>query len=73
VDDHTEPSAATEAAEEQAFNRAHQAGRGPSDDEAEAAERAAQDPALSGDQAEVAEHYREMTERGANQEGEGKI
>ena len=51
----------------------HAADRPPTTEEDEAAERARRDPALSGDQAEVGEHYREMTERGTHQEGEGRI
>jgi hypothetical protein len=42
------------------------------EDEA-AADRARNDPELAGDQQEVAKHYREMTELGANAKGEGKI
>jgi hypothetical protein len=42
-------------------------------EEEAAADRARNDPELSGDQEKVAEHYREMTELGANTKGEGKI
>jgi len=45
----------------------------PTPDEERLAEEAAKDPEFSGDHAEVAEHYREMTERGVTQEGEGRI
>jgi hypothetical protein len=42
------------------------------DDEA-AADRAFDDPELSGDHEEVAEHYREMTGLGAHVKGEGQL
>lgn len=42
-------------------------------EEEEAAERARVDPKLSGDQQDVAEHYREMTELGAKAKGEGRL
>ncbi len=48
------------------------AGHVTPDDEA-AADRAFDDPELSGDHEEVAEHYREMTELGAHVKGEGQI
>jgi hypothetical protein len=44
----------------------HEAGRGPTPDEEAAAERADAHPD------EVAESYREMTRKGAEQEGEGR-
>ena len=47
-------------------NAPHDAGRGPTPDEEAAAERADADPA------NVREAYEEATERGANQEGEGR-
>jgi len=69
----TRPDEGTRRTEEEDAAHDHLAGRPPTGDEAQAAERAAGDPNLSGDQAEVAEHYREMTERGVDQKGEGRI
>ena len=42
-------------------------------EEEAAADRAFDDPELSGDHQEVARHYREMTELGANVKGEGQL
>ncbi|MBW3620481.1 MAG: hypothetical protein KY461_09565 [Actinobacteria bacterium] len=59
--------AATRAAEAVDARKEPSAGRGPTEDEAAAAERAAPvDP-------EVAETYQDQLERGAEQEGEGAI
>lgn len=69
----TEPDEHTEAAEQHETGAAHQADRPATTDEEAAAERALADPDLSGDQEEVAEHYRDMTERGVTSKGEGRI
>jgi hypothetical protein len=50
-----------------ASNTPHEAGRGPTPEEEAAAERADAKPE------DVREAYQESTERGANQEGEGRI
>lgn len=64
--EHTRPSDATREAEsDDAQVRSH-ADREPTKDEEEQAEKTEADP-------EVAEHEREMTERGAHQEGEGRL
>lgn len=63
--DHTRPSEETRAEEARQAGRAHEAGREPTPEEEQAAESVDPDP-------DVAEHYREMTERGARQEGEGR-
>lgn len=68
ADQPTRPDRATRDAEEDEAKAEHRPDRPPSNDEEEAAERAAEhaDP-------EVAEHYGEMAERGVNQKGEGRI
>ena len=64
--DHTRPSDATRNAErEDAATKSH-ADREPTEDEERRAESTKPDP-------EVAEHYEEMAERGANQKGEGRL
>jgi hypothetical protein len=64
--EHTKPSDATREAErEDAETKAH-ADREPTPDEEKLAEGTKADP-------EVAEHYEEMAERGANQKGEGRL
>ena len=64
--DQTRPSADTRAAErDDAQTKAH-ADREPTADEAKKAEQQKLDPS-------VAEHEKEMAERGANQKGEGRL
>lgn len=70
--DRTEPDAETEAEERGEALAAHQADRGPSSDEEAAAERGAARPDRA-DPEEVAEHYQEMSELGAEAKGEGRI
>ena len=65
-DQPTRPSSETRAAERDEAQRPRSAGREASPEEAERAESHELDP-------EVAEHEREMDERGANQKGEGRI
>jgi hypothetical protein len=62
----TKPNPATREAEHDEAQAAHVADREATDEEAELAERRPLDP-------DVAEHEREMTERGAHQEGEGRL
>jgi len=69
----TEPDKATGDAEEHEAGTAHDADRPATTDEEAAAERALHDPDLTGDMEDVAEHYREMTERGVESKGEGRI
>ena len=64
--DHTLPSSDTRAAEQQQAGKAHEAGRGPTEEEARAADSNPMDPS-------VAEHEKEMLERGASQKGEGRV
>ena len=64
--DHTKPSAETREADEDAIAAPHEAGRAASSDESAAAEQSTVD-------ADVKEHYREMTQKGAHQKGEGRI
>ena len=71
--EHTSPDRQTEEAEEAEARITSQADRQPTPEEEEAADRAAADPALSGDQAEVGKHYREMTDLGVEEKGEGRI
>jgi hypothetical protein len=65
--DPTKPNDETRAFEAEDAQTAHVPDDAPTDEEAAAAERAGDvDP-------EVAAHYEEMAERGANQKGEGRI
>lgn len=64
--DHTRPNNATRDSEVRAANASHEAGPGPDTEEEKAAE------GLSPGEG-VREHYQEMTERGANQKGEGRL
>jgi hypothetical protein len=64
--DHTKPSNETRQADETEAGTPHQADRMPTDEEAQAAEGLKTDP-------NVAQNYKEMAERGANQKGEGRI
>ncbi|HLW46026.1 MAG TPA: hypothetical protein VKR78_07395 [Acidimicrobiales bacterium] len=52
---------------------AHEPDRAPTDDEEEAADRAAEELRDSGEEASVARHYEEMARRGVEQKGEGSI
>ena len=65
--DRTRPSRKTRDEERREAKDTADAGREPTpEEEEEAADRNEPDE-------EVAEHYEEMTERGANQEGEGRV
>ena len=64
--DHTKPTSETRTAEAEEANAAHQPDREPTTDEAAAAEPVELDP-------DVAQHEKEMAERGARQKGEGRI
>jgi hypothetical protein len=66
MSDHTMPSSETRAAEQQAAGKAHEAGPGPTDEEAAAADSQTVEPG-------VAEHEKEMLEKGAHQQGEGRV
>jgi hypothetical protein len=66
MSDQTRPSRETRSAEAEDARRRPGADRDPSRDEAERADEHPPDPA-------VAEHEREMAERGANQKGEGRL
>jgi len=66
MDDRTKPSPETRAAEREEAGAEHDADRAPTADEETAAGDRKADP-------EVAEHYEEMAERGADQKGEGRI
>ena len=69
--EHTKPSSSTREAEREEASAAHVADRAASPDEEQAADQARED--LSAELESVGEHYEEMTERGAHQEGEGRI
>ena len=69
----TEPDESTSAAERHEAEAGHDPDRPATTDEEAAAERSLHDPELTGDQDEVAEHYREMTERGVQSKGEGRL
>ncbi|HEY5012840.1 MAG TPA: hypothetical protein VIK61_09070 [Acidimicrobiia bacterium] len=62
----TRPSDRTRVAEREEARTTARADREPTADEEQRAEAQTLDP-------EVAEHYEEMTERGANQHGEGRV
>ncbi|HWG74504.1 MAG TPA: hypothetical protein VG184_10675 [Acidimicrobiales bacterium] len=64
--DHTLPNADTRAEEALQAQKDHEAGRGPTPDEEAAAEAHAISP-------ETESHYEDMAERGANQQGEGRL
>jgi hypothetical protein len=64
--EHTQPDQATRDEERLEAQRGHDPGRGPTD-----AESAAADP-VSPDRS-VADHEREMLEKGAHQQGEGRV
>jgi hypothetical protein len=66
TDQPTRPSPDTRAAEREDAQQKAGAGREPTAEEAARADETELDP-------EVAEHEREMRERGANQKGEGRL
>ena len=66
MEKHTRPSPETREAEREEATAAHEADAPPTAEEAARADELELDP-------EVAEHEREMAERGAHQEGEGRI
>jgi hypothetical protein len=66
MDERMKPSRETRSAEREDAAAEHDADRPPTDDEARAAGDRTADP-------EVSEHYEEMAERGARQQGEGRI
>jgi hypothetical protein len=63
----TTPDSQAIREDREAVDQSHEAGRGPTPEEEAAADRSA-----SSADGEVAEHYEEMLERGAAQEGEGR-
>jgi hypothetical protein len=65
-DSPTRPSDETRAEERDEAQQSAAADRAPTPDEEKVADAHALDP-------EVAEHEREMNERGANQQGEGRL
>lgn len=67
------PDAATKAAERAEAHASAVPGEAPSDAEARAADDAESDLVENGELRSVEAHYREMTDRGAHQEGEGRI
>lgn len=64
--EHTTPDPQTREADRAAVDAPHTAGPEPTDEEEQAAEQAQVSP-------ETPEHYEEATERGATQQGEGRI
>lgn len=65
--EHTKPSPETREADQSALDAPHAAQEELTPEEEAAAERA------PGPEGETAEHYQEMAERGAHQQGEGRI
>jgi hypothetical protein len=70
-DDRTVPSDATDAAEQVDEHSAHEADRLATPEEEAAADKARSE--LGDDEKQVAEHYKDMAEKGANVKGEGEI
>jgi hypothetical protein len=70
-DDRTVPSDATDAAERVDEESAHQPDRLATPEEEAAADESREK--LAGDEKQVAEHYKDMAEKGANAKGEGQI
>jgi hypothetical protein len=68
-----QPEEETVKAEEVEASSTHTADRPPTPEEEALADEAANDPDSSGDRAEVRRHYREMTQTGANIQGEGRV
>jgi len=66
MSEHTRPDRETREAERDEAKAEHEADREPTRDEEKAADELELDP-------EVAESYEDATERGAKQEGEGRI
>lgn len=64
--EHTTPSNATRAAEQAAAGKAHEAGAAATDEESRLADSNKVSPG-------VAEHEKDMQEKGANQKGEGRV
>ena len=64
--EHTRPSPETREEERREAKDSADAGREPTPEEEEAADRNEPDEAVS-------KHYKEMTERGAKQRGEGRV
>ena len=71
--DHPRPDKDAEPFEARDARAPHAPDRMPTLDEERSADEAVQDPGLSGDPEIVAAHYRDMTRRGENQKGEGRI
>jgi hypothetical protein len=71
MEDRTEPDEATRAAEQAEEGQAHAADRTPTPEEEAAAEGGY--PESDEERQKVAEHYKEMTDIGANAKGEGRI
>ncbi|HEX4219251.1 MAG TPA: hypothetical protein VHZ02_12815 [Acidimicrobiales bacterium] len=70
-DDRTVPSDETDAAERVDEQSPHQADRLATPEEEAAADKARDE--LAGDEQQVAEHYKDMAEKGAHIKGEGEI
>ncbi len=67
------PSDETRAAEAREAAAAHDADRSPTPEEEELADEVTNDPSSAEHRHQVGEHVREMAERGAAEEGEGRI
>ncbi|HEY6623588.1 MAG TPA: hypothetical protein VIX85_07145 [Acidimicrobiales bacterium] len=70
-DDRTVPSDATDAAERVDEESAHEPDRLTTPEEETAADEARD--RFAGDEAQAAEHYRDMAKKGAKAKGEGRI
>jgi hypothetical protein len=69
--DHTEPDKKTEEDEMAEAGTAHVADRAPTEDEERSADESRE--RYADDANSVAEHERSMSEKGANEKGEGRI
>lgn len=67
------PSEATRAAEAREAGASHRADRPPTSEEEELADELGTDPSLAEHRREVAEHVSDMAERGAAEQGEGRV
>lgn len=67
------PNDETRAAEEREAAAPHTADRPPTEEESELADEIVNDPSTAEQRRTAGEHFREMAERGAAEQGEGRI
>jgi hypothetical protein len=69
----TQPGDASEAAEIREAQLAHDAGLEPTTEEEQLADGGASDPDAARQQAQVADNHKDMADKGADSQAEGKI